>query len=49
MLSNIKTELIKYFEQLRDKCKDPNNKAEIQKEIDKLNGLGINYGNYTLP
>lgn len=37
MPSNIKIELIKYFEQLRDKCKLPENKAEIQKEIDRLN------------
>lgn len=48
MPSNIKIELIKYFEQLRDKCKKPENKAEIQKEIDRLK-LGIDYGDYTLP
>jgi len=33
---SIQLELIKYFTELRDKCKDPNNKAEIQKEIDRL-------------
>lgn len=32
----IQIELIKYFEQLRDKCKDPANKAAIQAEIDRI-------------
>ena len=53
----IQKELIKYFEGLRDKCKDPQNKAAIQAEIDRLkerlekyNTQGINFGNgYILP
>lgn len=49
MPSDIRQELIKYFETLRDKCKNPDNKAEIQKEIDRLKELGIRYGNYLIP
>lgn len=33
---SIQLELIRYFEELRDRCKQPENKAEIQKEIDRL-------------
>lgn len=53
MLSNIKDQLIIYFEQLRDKCKQPENKEVIQKEIDRLKGVGIIYtnekGEYIIP
>lgn len=53
-MTNIQSELIKYFESLRDKCKDPKNKAEIQKEIDRIKfgqeGQGIDLGNgYLIP
>jgi len=49
-LTTIKDQLIIYFEQLRDKCKQPENKEAIQKEIDRLKGLGIKYGkDYIIP
>lgn len=32
----IQIHLIRYFEYLRDRCKDPANKAAIQAEIDRI-------------
>jgi len=51
-LTTIKDQLIIYFEQLRDRCKQPENKDAIQKEIDRLKGVGIKYTNekdYIIP